>query len=64
VLPGSDTPSHVKKSLPRARLLTSDSCLVELEKKEMEKRQALEDKESKKQEKRVQQLKVLEEKKK
>ena len=63
----ADTPRRVKKSLPRARLLTSDSCLAELQKKEVEKKQAAEEKERKKQareEKRIQRLKILEEKKK
>ena len=43
----SDNPS-MKRSLPRARLLTSASVLAALEEKERNKRQAIEDKEKRK----------------
>ena len=53
------------KSLPKARLLTSETCLAELRKKEEDKRKAAEEKERKKrerEEKRTARLQMLEEK--
>jgi len=53
VYPTTDEQANIaKKSLPKVRLLTSETCLAELKKKEEDKRKAAEEKERKKHEKR------------
>ena len=59
-LPGSDTLNRVQEAVPKARLVTSDTCQAELERKEMEKNQQTEEKERKKkvrEEKKLERLK-------
>ena len=65
--PSSGQVSMPNKSLPKARLLTSELCLTQLKKKEEDKRKAAEEKERRKlerEEKRKERLQKLEEKKK
>ena len=62
----STTTNATTRDFPKARLLTSDECLAELEEKERKKQQAAEEKERKKkerEEKRKQRQQLLQEKK-
>ena len=66
VIPSASGNANTNRKVPKARLLTSDQCLAELEEKECNKKLAAEEKERKKkerEEKRKQKQELLEEKK-
>ena len=66
VIPSASGNANSNRKVPKARLLTSDQCLAELEEKERNKKLAAEEKERKKkerEEKRKQKQELLEEKK-
>ena len=65
VIPSASSNANTNRKVPKARLLTSDQCLAELEEKERNKKLAAEEKERKKkerEEKRRQKQELLEEK--